>query len=559
MKKRIWLVLFTVMALMLSACTMAMPETETMPDDAASEEMADDATMDDMGTIVDIAVGNSDFSTLVTAVTAADLVDVLADPEAEWTVFAPTNDAFAALPEDVLNMVLADKELLTRILTYHVMQGVVTSDQVSTMMAPTMEMGAVGGDLMGSELDVKFFEDGKITVNDANIVMADVMASNGVIHAIDAVLLPPDVAAMLAGDESMDGEAMDDDAMADDESMDGEAMDDDAMDDGAMMDDMGTIVDIAVGNPDFSTLVTAVTAAGLVDVLADPDAEWTVFAPTNAAFDALPEGVLEMVLADNELLTRILTYHVVEGIVTSDQISTMMAPSMEMGAVGGDLLGGQLDVKLNADGTVTVNNSNVIAADIMASNGVIHVIDAVLLPEDVAAVVAEAYAAEAEAAAAAAPAPAAGGTIVDIAVGNPDFSTLVTAVTAADLVDVLADPEAQWTVFAPTNAAFDALPEGVLEMVLADKELLTRILTYHVMQGVVTSDQVSTMMAPSMEMGAVGGDLMGSELDVKFFEDGKITVNDANIILADVLASNGVIHAIDAVLLPPDVAASLAE
>jgi len=557
MKKRIWLVLFTVMALMLSACTMAMPETETMPDDAASEEMADDATMDDMGTIVDIAVGNSDFSTLVTAVTAADLVDVLADPEAEWTVFAPTNDAFAALPEDVLNMVLADKELLTRILTYHVMQGVVTSDQVSTMMAPTMEMGAVGGDLMGSELDVKFFEDGKITVNDANIVMADVMASNGVIHAIDAVLLPPDVAAMLAGDESMDGEAMDDDAMADDESMDGEAMDDDAMDDGAMMDDMGTIVDIAVGNPDFSTLVTAVTAAGLVDVLADPDAEWTVFAPTNAAFDALPEGVLEMVLADNELLTRILTYHVVEGIVTSDQISTMMAPSMEMGAVGGDLLGGQLDVKLNADGTVTVNNSNVIAADIMASNGVIHVIDAVLLPEDVAAVVAEAYAAEAEAAAAAAP--AAGGTIVDIAVGNPDFSTLVTAVTAADLVDVLADPEAQWTVFAPTNAAFDALPEGVLEMVLADKELLTRILTYHVMQGVVTSDQVSTMMAPSMEMGAVGGDLMGSELDVKFFEDGKITVNDANIILADVLASNGVIHAIDAVLLPPDVAASLAE
>jgi len=557
MKKRIWLVLFTVMALMLSACTMAMPETETMPDDAASEEMADDATMDDMGTIVDIAVGNSDFSTLVTAVTAADLVDVLADPEAEWTVFAPTNDAFAALPEDVLNMVLADKELLTRILTYHVMQGVVTSDQVSTMMAPTMEMGAVGGDLMGSELDVKFFEDGKITVNDANIVMADVMASNGVIHAIDAVLLPPDVAAMLAGDESMDGEAMDDDAMADDESMDGEAMDDDAMDDGAMMDDMGTIVDIAVGNPDFSTLVTAVTAAGLVDVLANPDAEWTVFAPTNAAFDALPEGVLEMVLADNELLTRILTYHVVEGIVTSDQISTMMAPSMEMGAVGGDLLGGQLDVKLNADGTVTVNNSNVIAADIMASNGVIHVIDAVLLPEDVAAVVAEAYAAEAEAAAAAAP--AAGGTIVDIAVGNPDFSTLVTAVTAADLVDVLADPEAQWTVFAPTNAAFDALPEGVLEMVLADKELLTRILTYHVMQGVVTSDQVSTMMAPSMEMGAVGGDLMGSELDVKFFEDGKITVNDANIILADVLASNGVIHAIDAVLLPPDVAASLAE
>jgi uncharacterized surface protein with fasciclin (FAS1) repeats len=154
----------------------------------------------------------------------------------------------------------------------------------------------------------------------------------------------------------------------------------------AAMPEMGTIVDIAVGNPDFSTLVEAVTAAGLVDVLADPEAEWTVFAPTNAAFAALPEGVLEMVLADQELLTRILTYHVVEGTVTSDQVSTMMAPTMEMGSVGGDLLGGQLDVQLT-DGKVTVNGANVVMADILASNGVIHVIDAVLLPADVAAMV----------------------------------------------------------------------------------------------------------------------------------------------------------------------------
>ena len=548
MKKQLWLFVLTTMMLLLSACTIAMPKTEM------GEGMMDDGAMEEIGTIVDIAVGNENFSTLVTAVTEAGLVDVLADPAAEWTVFAPTNDAFAALPEGVLEMVLADKELLTRILTYHVMQGVVTSDMVSTMMAPTMEMGAVGGDLMGSQLDVKLGDDGGVTVNGANVIMADVMASNGVIHAIDAVLLPEDVAAMVAGDSAMEESAMEESAMEEDAMEEG-AMSEEAMDDGAM-EEMGTIVDIAVSNPDFSTLVTAVTEAGLVDVLADPAAQWTVFAPTNDAFAALPEGVLEMVLADKELLTRILTYHVVEGVVTSDMVSTMMAPSMEMGAVGGDLLGGELDVKTYADGSITVNNSNVIAADIIASNGVIHVIDAVLLPADVAAVVAEAYAAQA-AAGNAGDAMAANGTIVDVAAGNENFSTLVTAVGEAGLVDVLADPAAEWTVFAPTNDAFAALPEGVLEMVLADKELLTRILTYHVMQGVVTSDMVSTMMAPSMEMGAVGGDLMGSQLDVKFFADGKITVNEANIVMADVLASNGVIHAIDAVLLPADVAASL--
>jgi uncharacterized surface protein with fasciclin (FAS1) repeats len=145
-----------------------------------------------------------------------------------------------------------------------------------------------------------------------------------------------------------------------------------------------TIVDIAVENEDFSTLVTALQAAGLVDVLADPNAEWTVFAPTNAAFEALPEGTLEMLLADTELLTRILTYHVVEGTVTSDMLSDMMAPSMEMTAPGAPLMGSELEITVNDDGSVMVNNANVVMADIIASNGVIHVIDAVLLPPEIA-------------------------------------------------------------------------------------------------------------------------------------------------------------------------------
>jgi uncharacterized surface protein with fasciclin (FAS1) repeats len=150
-----------------------------------------------------------------------------------------------------------------------------------------------------------------------------------------------------------------------------------------------TIVDLAVATPELSTLVTAVQAAGLVDVLADPDAEWTVFAPTNDAFDALPEGALEALLADTELLTRVLTYHVVEGSVTSDMLSDMMAPSMEMTAPGADLMGSELEVTVNDDGSVIINDANVIQADIIASNGVVHIIDAVLIPPDIADMMSE--------------------------------------------------------------------------------------------------------------------------------------------------------------------------
>lgn len=164
-------------------------------------------------TIVDIAAGNEDFSTLVTAVEAAGLTDVLADPNAEWTVFAPTNAAFEALPDGVLDTLLADTELLTRVLTYHVVEGTVTSDMISPMMAPSMEMTAPGADLEGSELDITVAEDGTVMVNDATVVTADIMASNGVIHVIDSVLVPPEIASMLEDNMAMDDTSMDDSMM----------------------------------------------------------------------------------------------------------------------------------------------------------------------------------------------------------------------------------------------------------------------------------------------------------------------------------------------------------
>lgn len=132
-------------------------------------------------TIVEIASGNPDFSTLVTAVTKAGLVETLSGP-GPFTVFAPTNAAFAAIPADQLNAILADKAQLTKILTYHVVPGaVMAADLQPEQMVKTVE---------GQDLDIKV-TNGAATVNGCNIVKTDIEASNGVIHVVDCVLLPP--------------------------------------------------------------------------------------------------------------------------------------------------------------------------------------------------------------------------------------------------------------------------------------------------------------------------------------------------------------------------------
>ncbi len=151
------------------------------------------------------------------------------------------------------------------------------------------------------------------------------------------------------------------------------AMESESTDTPAM--ETGTIAEVASGNPDFSTLVAAVTAADLVGTLSGDD-PFTVFAPTNAAFDALPPGTVDTLLLEENraALTKILTYHVVPGTVTSD----MVAPG-EVGTVEGS----SLTVSVADDGTVMVDGASVVAVDVMASNGVIHVIDSVIVPDSV--------------------------------------------------------------------------------------------------------------------------------------------------------------------------------
>lgn len=317
-----------------------------------------------------------------------------------------------------------------------------------------------------------------------------------------------------------------------------------------------TIADIVVASagaetPEFATLLAAVSAAdpAVLEALSNPEAELTVFAPTDAAFAALAEALGEEafagVLADTEALTGILTFHVVSGKVMSADVVGLLEASKEgmeegaMGSVSVQSLNGQFIDIAESDMGITVNgaNLNLEMVDIEASNGVIHVIDAVILPESrtIAEIVVESAGAE-----------------------TPEFATLLAAVSAADpaVLELLSDPEAELTVFAPTDAAFAAVGEETLGAVLADQALLTSILQYHVMVGKIYSTDVATVVEENME--AVMGDgvelptaLEGVSVVLTANEEGQLFLNESQIVVTDIDAANGVIHVIDAVLLPP--------
>lgn len=278
------------------------------------------------------------------------------------------------------------------------------------------------------------------------------------------------------------------------------------------MDTATNIVEVASSDARFSILVEAVTKANLASAL-QGDGPFTVFAPTNDAFNALfaQLGVSGIADLDAATLTPILLNHVVSGQVKAADVATGYASTLNTNAPGGN----SVKIFLNKGSDVMVEGSKVIIPDIMASNGVIHAIDKVILPS----------------------------SVVGHAINNSNFSILVEAVVKANLVEALS-AAGPFTVFAPTNDAFNKLFNtlGVSGISALTAEQLTPILLYHVVSGNVTSSQVSTGSVPTLNDGS-NLNLMVSDMGV--------TINtDVNVVATDVQGSNGIIHVIDAVLLP---------
>ena len=268
------------------------------------------------------------------------------------------------------------------------------------------------------------------------------------------------------------------------------------------------IVDTAVSAGSFKTLVAAVKAAGLVDTLKG-EGPFTVFAPTDAAFAKLPKGTVESLLKpeNKAKLQAILTYHVVAGKVKAADVVKLTGAKTVQGQ--------NVDIKV-VDGKVMVDNAKVVKTDIDTSNGVIHVIDSVILPADK--------------------------DVVDTAVAAGSFKTLVAAVKAAGLVDTLKG-DGPFTVFAPTDEAFAKLPEGTIANLLKpeNKDKLTAILTYHVVAGrVMAGDVVKLKSAKTVN---------GKAAKVMVSDDG-VMIDGAKVVTTDIETSNGVIHVIDSVILP---------
>jgi transforming growth factor-beta-induced protein len=255
------------------------------------------------------------------------------------------------------------------------------------------------------------------------------------------------------------------------------------------------IVEIAAGDARFSSLVAAVTKAGLVDALSAPG-PLTVFAPTDMAFAAALQALgktLDQLSAED--LEPILAYHVIAGAVRSTDL--------EPGPVK---MSSGISAFVSTSGGAKINGASVVSADISASNGVIHVIDKVILPPN----------------------------LVEAATLAGDFSTLLGAATSAGLVETLSKTDANLTVFAPTNAAFaklSAVPSG---------DALKNVLLYHVVSGRVLSTDLNAGAVPTL--------LSGKGLTVDLTSD--VRINDATVTTADIVTTNGVIHVVDTVLVP---------
>ena len=403
----------------------------------------------------DIIATSPNHTSLKAALDQEGLDVVLQDPSGTFTVFAPTNDAFDALATELGTNIAGLLALpnLSDILTYHVLGVTVPSTALTNGDIETPVFA-------GNTVKLTVTLGGDVYVNQALVETPDLTADNGVVHSTGAVILPNE-----------------------------------------------TVVDVAIDNG-FSTLATAVITAELLPALTNPFAELTVFAPTNEAFDDLATALgtdLAGILALPNL-ADVLTYHVLGSEVDAAAITNgdvVMPLSMT----------NSLKLTKTSEGDVFVNQAQVTSADITSDNGIVHVLNAAVLPNE---------------------------TVVDVALDN-GFSSLATAVITAELLPALTDPFAEFTVFAPTNEAFDDLAMALSTDIagLLALENLSDILLYHVVSGTVLSTELTAGPVATLNGASVNVDLSNG-----------VMINDATVTLADVSADNGVVHVVDMVLVP---------
>jgi transforming growth factor-beta-induced protein len=438
------------------------------------------------GSIVDIAQNDpSTFSLLLAALDVAGL-DTLLDCEwfcffRHFTVFAPTDNAFGRLPEEIVNKLVTNIEYrfhLISVLSYHVLARQLDAAAIQSAVGDNANNQATVKTLLGVDINATLGTDGGVILNgNTNVIQADIEADNGVVHVIDNVLLPTFMT--------------------------------------------NTIAQVATDAGIFTQLIDALDNE-LVETLSNDAATFTVFAPTDEAFTAFTDAFTGELTT--ELLRNIVLYHVIPDqilflgeLLPGRTITTAQGEDIDLTTSG---FWWHRQLQLNGDVSIE-------AADILASNGIVHAIDKVLLPPTLQL---------------------AGPSIVDVVSGTADFSTLVRAIVAADLVDTLSAP-GNFTVFAPTNAAFEALGTTLDDLINNEnKEPLRQILLYHV---VPAKAHFSDLEDDSTLTTAQGSAIAVELRYFLWFVTGARLNGDARITDRNIEASNGVIHVIDKVLIPP--------
>ncbi len=430
--------------------------------------------------IVEIVSANPNLSSLASALQAADgnLIDLL-NGNGPFTVLAPTNDAFQALLDsnDDWNSVNdIDSAVLSQVLLNHVISGDLTSTALVGLGSGYTRTNADGA---GAEnLSIFYDTSSGVRFNNVSSVVtggADISASNGTVHIVDAVIGLPN------------------------------------------------LVDHATANPMLSDLVDALTDGGNMTFtnLLSTTGDFTVFAPNNNAFGAFTNP-------NNYDINNILSNHVIVG-------TTAISSSLANGYINTAAMNvddDNLSMYINTESGVTLNGtSSVIQADIVATNGVIHIVDNVIdLP-----------------------------TIVTHASANPGLTSLVASLVEADgsaadpmLVSTLSG-EGPFTVFAPLDSAFAALLDSNPDWnspADIDDDLLNSVLRHHVLNGNIRAgDLTDNLMAPTLEGDMITINLPGNEGNPAKITDGSGNT-DIDIVLVDVQAINGVVHAVESVLIP---------